>query len=131
MFLAPAAGGKFDVAADADRSAYMIFTANSEVIIQQPTSADDFPGRELSDTPTGLGGPILGIWPIELLHTGARGTATVNLASYAVNTKLTIVNGRLCPANVGGISTDKVVGYVEADSSSTGTNSVQCRLNLS
>jgi hypothetical protein len=130
FFLAAAAGGKFDLAADANRALYLIFTSNSEVIIAQPTSDDEFPGDVRTDSPTGLYGSVQAVFPIELLHTGARGTATVSLSSYTVGTALTVVNGKLCPANIGGLEGDRVVGYVEAESSVTGTNSVQCRVSL-
>ena len=131
-FLAPSTvtPGVFDVAADAWRSTYLIFTSNAEVIVQQPTFADEFPGSELTDSPTGLFGSILAVWPIEEIFAGAHGGSTVSLASYAAGTALTVFNGLLCPANFGTITTDKIIGYVEAPSSVTGTNSVQCRINL-
>lgn len=131
-FLSPsvAVPGKFDVAPDALRSTYLIFTSNAEVIIQQPISADEFPGSELSSAPTGLFGSILAVWPVEQLFIGAHGGSPVSLASYTSGTALTVFNGLLCPANFGTITGDRVIGYVEAPSTVTGTNSVQCRINL-
>lgn len=132
LFLTPsvATPGKFDQPADANRSLYLIFTSNAEVIIQQPVAADEFPGAELTDAPTGLFGSILAVWPVEALFIGNRGGAPVSLASYGAGQALTVVNGRLCPANFGTVTGDRVIGYVEAPSAVTGTTSVQCRINL-
>lgn len=130
-FLTPstATPGYFDVAPDANRSVYLIFTSNAEVIVQQPVSADEFPGSELTDSPTGLFGSILAIWPVEQIFTGSHGGGTVTLNSYTAGTPLTVFNGLLCPANFGTVTGDRIIGYVEAPSTVTGTNSVQCRIN--
>lgn len=131
-FLAPstATPGKFDVAAHAQQSVYLIFTANSEVIVQQPVSADEFPGGELTDAPTGLFGSVLAIWPVSDLFIGATGAGTVALTDYAAGTALTVKQGKLCPANFGTNTGERIIGYVEAPSTVTGTNSVQARINL-
>jgi hypothetical protein len=132
FFLAPsvAAPGKFEQAADAKRSTYLVFTGNAEVIIQQPVIADEFPGSELTDAPTGLFGSILAVWPVEALFIGTHGGAAVTLASYTAGRSLTVLNGKLCPADFGTVVGDRVIGYVEAPSAVTGTTSVQCRITL-
>ena len=130
QFLAPDGNGKWDVAADADRALALVFTANSEIIVKLVTSDDEFPGEDRTDTPTGLFGEIEAIWPVERLFTGATGGGNVVIASYAANAKLTVKNGKLCPANFGTNEDELVVGYVIAPSTVVGSNSVAARVHI-
>lgn len=125
-FLSSNGLGQFVRAEDAARPLYMVFTANSEVIIRQVTVADDFPGEDRTDTPTGLVGTIIGVWPQEILFQGNKGATLVNLASYAADTPLTVFEGCLAPAE----GTEKVVGYVEAPSGVVGANSIAARIHI-
>lgn len=124
-FLSPNGAGEFEASPDADRPCYMVFTAHTEVITKIVTPADDFPGEDRTDTPTGLYGEILGIWPKEILDlvTNAGGGG---LAAYVANAPLTVRAGVLSLAGAG----EKVVGYVEAPSSVVGADSVAARIRI-
>lgn len=114
QFVAPNGTGSYEPAPDAERALFLMFTANSEIIIKEVTAAADFPGEERTDTVTGLQGKINGIWPVELLFIGATGGGAVTLADYAANTPLTVKGGKLCPANFGTNVGERVIGYVDA-----------------
>lgn len=113
QFLAPDGAGAYIPATDANRNLYLMFTANSEVIVKEVTAADAFPGEDRTNTPTGLQGKINGIWPVNLLFIGATGGGAVTIASYAPNTPLTVKAGLLCPANFGTNTGEAVIGHVD------------------
>jgi hypothetical protein len=114
QFLSPDASGNYVASPDALRSIGMIFTADTAIIVGQPTTSDAIPGRDVTDTPTILKGFIVGQWPYSALFMGALGGGTVDATSYALNTPLSVKSGKLCPANFGTVTTDRVIGHVEA-----------------
>ena len=123
-FLSPDGLGEHVASVDADRPCYMVFTAHTETILKVVTAADEWPGEQRTDTPTGLYGEIVGIWPKEILDLVTN--APTGLASYTANAALTIRNGQLSLAAGG----EKVVGYVEADSTVVGADSVAARIRI-
>lgn len=138
QFLAPDGNGEFVQAATAAQSLYMIFTANTEIVIKEVTAADVYPGEDRTDTPTGLVGEIVGIWPEDVLFIGTRDAdgagagagAVITLASYTGGLPLTVFEGKLAPANVGGYANERVVGYVEAPATVVGSQSVAARIHI-
>jgi hypothetical protein len=113
QFLAPDGLGAYVPAPDADRALFLMFTANNEVIVKEVTAADEFPGEERTNTPTGLQGKINGVWSVDQLFLGATGGGAVTLADYDANQALTVKAGKLCPANFGTNAGEKVIGYVD------------------
>lgn len=131
LFVAPSAvsgeEGTFVLAPDAARSTYLVFTANTQVILGNPLSTDPYPGEERTDTVTGLIGPVVGIFPLTRLTIGTVGGAAVALSTYTTGRALTIKDGKLCPANFGTNTGERVVAYVEFPASQIGDNSIQVR----
>lgn len=125
QFLAPDGLGTFVPAADASRSLYMVFTANTQIIVAIVSSASDFPGEDRTDTPTGLIGTIEGVWPDTTLDFTVG--ATHSLADFTANAPLTVKGGKLGLAVVG---TDKVIGYVEGPASVLGVSAIAARVTL-
>jgi len=131
LFVAPSAvvgeEGHFVLASDAERSLYLVFTGNTQVILGNPLPTDNYPGEERTDTVTGMLGSVVGIFPADRLTIGLVGGAAVALSTYAANLPLTVKNGKLCPANHGTNTGERVVAYVEFDSAQIGDNSIQVR----
>ena len=123
LFLSPNGLGQFVPSADANRSCYMVFTANTQAIIAIVTPASAFPGEDRTDTPTGLW-TIEGIWPDATLD--LSNGATLSLADFVANAPLTIKAGKLAIAKVA----DKVVGYVEGPAAVIGVAAIAARVTI-
>lgn len=124
LFLSPNGLGQFVPSPDANRSCYLVFTANTQAIISIVTAASVFPGEDRTDTPTGLVGTIEGIWPDTALD--LSNGPTTSLADFTANLPLTVKAGKLALAGVA----DKVVGYVEAGAAVLGVAAIAARVTI-